>query len=124
VARTIPPADSVYGIYGAWERQHLPGILPVAKKHRVAAINWGLVVGKTQTNLPWDSWQKPYTDRQPAMWHHEIFRLDGTPYREDEVAFIREMTAAHTRPCASSLPRRTLAWPVRAVVKLGKRNGQ
>ena len=69
------------------------GILPVAKKHRVAAINWGLVAGKTQTNLPWDSWQKPYTDREPAMWHHEIFRLDGKPYREDEVAFIREMTA-------------------------------
>jgi len=68
------------------------GILPVAKKFRVAAINWGLVAGKTQTNLPWDSWQKPYTDRQPAMWHHEIFRLDGTPYRADEVAFIREMT--------------------------------
>ena len=70
------------------------GILPVAKKHRVAAINWGLVAGKTQTNLPWDSWQKPYTDRQPAMWHHEIFRPDGTPYRADEVAFIREITAA------------------------------
>ena len=70
------------------------GILPVAKKHRVAAINWGLVAGKTQTNLPWDSWQKPYTDRQPAMWHHEIFRLDGKPYRADEVAFIREISAA------------------------------
>jgi len=70
------------------------GILPVAKKHRVAAINWGLVAGKTQTNLPWDSWQKPYTDRQPAMWHHEIFRLDGKPYRADEVAFIRERSAA------------------------------
>jgi len=69
------------------------GILPVAKKHRVAAINWGLVAGKTQTNLPWDSWQKPYTDRQPAMWHHEIFRPDGKPYRADEVAFIRAMTA-------------------------------
>jgi hypothetical protein len=32
-------------------------ILPLAKKHRVAAINWGLVAGKTQTYLPWDSWQ-------------------------------------------------------------------
>ncbi|MGA3029076.1 MAG: hypothetical protein ABSF98_30440 [Bryobacteraceae bacterium] len=67
-------------------------ILPVAKKHRVAAINWGLVAGTTQTNLPWDSWQRPYTDRQPAVWHHEIFRPDGQPYRDDEVAFIRQMT--------------------------------
>jgi hypothetical protein len=23
------------------------------------------------------------------VWHHEIFRTDGTPYREDEVGFIR-----------------------------------
>ena len=30
-------------------------ILPIAKKHRVAAINWGFVAGKSQTNLPWDS---------------------------------------------------------------------
>jgi hypothetical protein len=28
------------------------------------------------------------------MWHHEIFRLDGKPYRADEVAFIREISAA------------------------------
>jgi hypothetical protein len=30
-------------------------ILPIAKKHYVAAINWGVVAGKTQTYLPWDS---------------------------------------------------------------------
>lgn len=67
------------------------GILPVAKKHKIAAYNWGLVAGKTQTNLPWDSWQKPYTDRQPAMWFHEIFNRDGTAYQREEVDFIRQM---------------------------------
>jgi len=66
------------------------GSLPVAKKYRVAAINWGLVAGKTQTYLPWDSWQHPYSDRQPAIWFHEIFRTDGKPYRQEEVDFIRE----------------------------------
>ena len=65
------------------------GTLPIAKKYRVAAINWGLVAGKTQTYLPWDSWQRPYTDREPAIWFHEIFRTDGTPYRQTEVDFIR-----------------------------------
>ncbi len=65
------------------------GILPIAKEHKVAAVNWGLVAGKTQTYLPWDSWANPYTDREPAVWHHEIFRTDGTPYREEEVGFIR-----------------------------------
>ncbi|MGA7412364.1 MAG: cellulase family glycosylhydrolase, partial [Bryobacteraceae bacterium] len=38
------------------------GTLPVAKKYKVAAYNWGLVAGKTQTYLPWDSWAHPYTD--------------------------------------------------------------
>jgi hypothetical protein len=68
------------------------GSLPIAKKYNVAAINWGLVAGKTQTYLPWDSWQHPYTDRQPAVWFHEIFRNDGTPYRNEEAAFIRRIT--------------------------------
>jgi hypothetical protein len=67
------------------------GSLPIAKKYHVAAINWGLVAGKTQTYLPWDSWQHPYTDREPAIWFHEIFRTDGIPYRQEEVEFIREI---------------------------------
>jgi hypothetical protein len=48
------------------------GILPIARQYRVAAINWGLAAGKTQTYLPWDSWKQPYTDREPAMWFHEV----------------------------------------------------
>jgi hypothetical protein len=67
------------------------GTLPVARKYKVAAYNWGFVAGKTQTYLPWDSWQKPYTDREPEVWFHEIFQKDGTPYRQEEVAFIREI---------------------------------
>ena len=68
------------------------GTLPIAKKYKVAAINWGFVAGKTQTFLPWDSWQHPYTDREPAVWFHEVFRTDGKPYKPEEVAFIRKMT--------------------------------
>ncbi|MBZ5724463.1 MAG: cellulase family glycosylhydrolase [Acidobacteriia bacterium] len=66
------------------------GILPVAKKYRVAAINWGLVAGKTQTWWPWDSWLHPYTEREPAVWFHDVFRADGRPYRQEEVNFIRD----------------------------------
>jgi hypothetical protein len=69
------------------------GTLPIAKKYNVAAINWGLVAGKTQTYLPWDSWQHPYTDREPAIWFHEIFHTDGTPYSAEETAFIKQITA-------------------------------
>lgn len=68
------------------------GTLPIAKKYKVAAYNWGLVAGRTQTYLPWDSWQRPYTDRRPAVWFHEVFRTDGRPYRHAEAAFIRRIT--------------------------------
>ena len=75
-------------------RSTFQGTLPIAKKYRVAAINWGFVAGKTQTYLPWDSWLHPYTDHQPSVWHHDIFRKDGTAYSPDEVKFIRKMTGS------------------------------
>jgi hypothetical protein len=67
------------------------GILPLAKKHHVAAYNWGLVAGKTQTYFPWDSWQKPYTERPLPQWHHDIFQTDGKPYRAEETDFIKSI---------------------------------
>jgi hypothetical protein len=72
------------------------GSLPVAKRLNVAAINWGLVDGKTQTRYPWDSWQRPYTLQQPTIWFHEVFRHDGTPYRQAEVDLIRRLTGRGT----------------------------
>lgn len=67
------------------------GCLPVGKKYHVGMINWGFVSGKTQTIYPWDSWTKTYTT-EPPLWFHDIFRKDGTPYKPEEVAFIREIT--------------------------------
>lgn len=66
--------------------------LPVAKKYKVAAINWGLVAGKSQTFLPWDSWQNPYVGREPKIWFHEVFRIDGSPYMQEEVDLIKKLT--------------------------------
>jgi hypothetical protein len=77
-------------------------ILPIAKEYKVAAINWGLVAGKTQTWLPWDSWTNPYVTRQPDEWFHEIFRTDGQPYRQSEVDFIGQITAATANAHASA----------------------
>ena len=71
--------------------------LPIAKQYHVAAINWGLVAGKTQTYLPWDSWQRPYVLIPPTVWFHEVFRQDDTPYRQHEVDLIRELTGRDTR---------------------------
>jgi len=67
-------------------------ILPIAKQHHVGAINWGLVAGKTQTYLPWESWEHPYILDQPPVWFHEVFYPDGKPYREQEAKIIRGLT--------------------------------
>ena len=67
-------------------------VLPIAKAHHVGEINWGLVNGKSQTNLPWDSWQHPYVEDQPAIWFHDVFYADGKPYRQREVDLIRSLT--------------------------------
>lgn len=67
-------------------------ILPIAKKYHVGAINWGLVAGKTQTYLPWDSWRKPYVLDEPVVWFHEVFHADGVPYRNREALIIQELT--------------------------------
>jgi len=69
-------------------------VLPIAKRRNVGMINWGFVVGKTQTDLPWDSWQRPYTSRPPVVWHHELLRGDGTPYRAREIEIIKRLSAA------------------------------
>jgi len=60
------------------------------RKQGVSAYNWGLVSGKSQTIYPWDSWQKQYK-AEPALWFHDIFRPDGTPYRSKETQYIRNV---------------------------------
>jgi Cellulase (glycosyl hydrolase family 5) len=80
------------------------GSLPVAKRYNVAAINWGLVAGKTQTYFPWDSWQRPYVLIQPTLWFHEVFKQDYTPYRQHEVDLIRELTGRGTGATGSVAP--------------------
>jgi hypothetical protein len=67
-------------------------VLPIAKQERVGAINWGFVLGKTQTNFPWESWRHPYIQEQPSVWFHDILRADGTPYRKAEVDLIKQLT--------------------------------
>lgn len=68
-------------------------ILPLGKTLKVGMMNWGFVNGKTQTDMPWDSWQRPYTLRPPTVWFHDILRGDGTPYRAREVEIIKTLAA-------------------------------
>lgn len=65
-------------------------IMPILKKENIGAINWGLVAGKSNTKYAWD---EPIPDgSEPSLWFHEIFRKDGTPYKQEEVDFIKSLT--------------------------------
>lgn len=64
-------------------------ILPLLKNENIGAINWGLVAGKSNTIYQWDT---PITSgEEPVEWFHDVFRKDGTPYRQDEVDLIRKL---------------------------------
>ena len=64
-------------------------ILPILKQENIGAINWGLVAGKSNTKYAWDT---PIKDgAEPDEWFHEVFRKDGTPYRQDEVDLIKKL---------------------------------
>lgn len=65
--------------------------LPYFKKERIAAYNWGFVAGKIQTQYPWSSWKKKFTE-EPEIWFHDILRPDGTPFDQREVDLIKSLT--------------------------------
>jgi hypothetical protein len=82
--------------------------MPILKKYRVAAINWGFVSGKTGTVWGWKTKKGKNLNElrkqkenilqpgeafpEPEVWFHDIYRVDGTPYSEDEIDFIKKMT--------------------------------
>lgn len=65
-------------------------IMPMLKEQHIGAINWGLVAGKSNTKY---AWGEPVPDgSDPPLWFHEIFRPDGTPYKQSEVDLIKSLT--------------------------------
>ncbi|EID09528.1 hypothetical protein MXEN_20125 [Mycobacterium xenopi RIVM700367] len=69
----------------------IQGVLPIAKRYNVGALNWGLVAGKTQTYFPWDSWDHPYSTI-PNPWFHDLLRPDGRPFQDNEIQTIRALS--------------------------------
>lgn len=71
----------------------IPDLLPVFHEKKVGIWNWGLVVGKTQTNLAWQTnWLGGVPDANPKIWQHDLFRQDGTPYDPEEAELFRKLT--------------------------------
>ena len=87
--------------------------LPVMKELNVGAINWGFVSGKTGTVWPWasryDSAKRRLSAKalresghvvqsgepfpEPEVWHHDLFRQDGTPYDQKEIELFKKLTS-------------------------------
>jgi len=49
---------------------------------------WGLVNGKTQTDLPWG--HRPEMGEWTGPWQHDIYRGDHTPYDPEEISLLKQ----------------------------------
>jgi hypothetical protein len=59
-------------------------------REKVGCMLWGLVNGKTQTDLPWG--HRP-GDPAPPVWQHDLFRPDLNAYDTMELDTIRRYTS-------------------------------
>lgn len=85
-------------------------VMPILKERKVAAINWGFVLGKSGSHYDWDSRIRDGKFRaakdlraqgevlqdgdpipEPELWFHDILRGDGSAYDEQEVALIKRL---------------------------------
>jgi hypothetical protein len=60
--------------------------LQVFIEEGVGALHWGLVNGRTQTDLPWG--HKP-GNSHAGPWQHDIFRPDHSPYDPKEIELFK-----------------------------------
>lgn len=63
-------------------------ILPYLYKNKIAAYNWGLVKGKTQTHLSWETIDGK-ANNEPKIWQHDLFNDDYSPYMEKEMELFK-----------------------------------
>jgi len=97
--------------------------LPVFKKYGVGCYMWGFVAGKSQTHWNYASINKLRREAiyeyvnckleelrkqgtviksgdsipEPALWFHDMYRIDGTPFDQKEVDFIKDITGVRAR---------------------------
>ncbi len=60
--------------------------LPVFAKEDTGCLHWGLVNGKTQTDLNWG--HRP-GHPLPPLWQHDIYRENLTPYSNNEIELFK-----------------------------------
>lgn len=100
------PRPAICTEYMARPYSTFQNTLPILKKHRIGAINWGFIAGKSGTIWPWSSKEGKDISRpwehyrtlgpgdafpEPELWFHDIYRTDGTPFDPAEIEFIKQM---------------------------------
>lgn len=64
--------------------------LPILKREKIGALNWGLVEGKCKYRYPWGH---KLEDGEPDVWFHSIFWEDYTPYSVTETDLVKKITS-------------------------------
>lgn len=66
--------------------------LPWFREEKISVWQWGLVQGKTQTNLSWSTMGSGTPDPNPVLWQHDVLYPNGTPYRPAEIELMQKLT--------------------------------
>ncbi len=70
-------------------------VLPVFAKENVGCLHWGLVNGKTQTNLPWG--HRPGDGPYTRIWQHDLYTSDFKMYSPYELELFKTTISGSKR---------------------------
>lgn len=65
-------------------------VFTLFSEENIGCMMWGLVNGKTQTELPWG--HRPDMGEYNGPWQHDIYHGDFTPYDQSELDLIIKYT--------------------------------
>ena len=62
-------------------------VLPVFADENIGCLHWGLINGKTQTNLPWG--HRPGDGTYRGIWQHDLYTTDLMVYSPYEIKLFK-----------------------------------
>lgn len=69
--------------------------LPLFIRENVSCYCWGMVNGRTHAQFAWESKRDA---PEPAVWFHDLFHTDGTPYDQNEIDVIARIATERNLP--------------------------
>jgi len=74
----------------------IESVLPVFASENVGCLHWGLVNGKTQTNLPWG--HRPGNGSYTRIWQHDLYTTDYKMYSPYELELFKTTISKSKSP--------------------------